>query len=119
MISKCVNPECSERFMRLHQGRLYRWDGVNARQRLTHDAAPETKKARKIEFFWLCGDCAREMTIVFKDGAGVTTRALADSEREAAREDATASAWHDTPHAGHSSESAASRQTYAVRRAAG
>jgi hypothetical protein len=118
MVSKCANPECSERFMRLHRGKLFRWDGVNAQQGLTRGTGSETKKARKAEFFWLCGDCAREMTVVFKEGAGVTTRALADSDR-VAREAATASAWRDTPPAGYSSESAVSRQTYAFRRAAG
>ena len=118
MVSKCTNPECPERFLRLHQGKLFRWDGVNARQRLTRGADPETKKARKVEFFWLCGECARKMTVVFSAEAGVTTKALADSDR-AAREDATAWVWRDTPRAARSSESAASRRTYAFRRAAG
>ena len=118
MVSKCANPECSERFLRLHQGKLYRWDGANARQRLARDAALEIKRTRRVEFFWLCGDCVRKMTVVFKDGTGVTTKALGESERTA-KEAETASAWRDTPLAGHSSESAASRQTYAFRRAAG
>ena len=118
MVAKCANPECSERFMRLHQGKLFRWDGANARRHLTRGTGTETKKARKVEFFWVCGNCAREMTVVFKVGVGVTTKALADSDG-AAREAATASAWRDTLPAGHSSESGASRQTYAFRRAAG
>ena len=118
MVSKCANPECSERFMRLHRGRLFRWDGVSARGGLTRDTHLEIKKARKVEFFWLCGECAREMTVVFTAEVGVTTRALADSDR-AAREGATASAWRDTPPAGHSSESVTSHQTYAFRRVAG
>jgi hypothetical protein len=118
MVSKCANPECSERFMRLHQGKLFRWDGVDARQRLTRGAGTETRKVRKVEFFWLCGNCTREMTVVFEHGVGVTTRALADSD-SAVREAATASAWRDTVPAGHSSVSAASRQTYAFRRATG
>src|SRR5271168_4975381 len=103
MVSKCANPECSERFMRLHQGKLFRRDGANAPQRLNRGAGPETKKARKVEFFWLCGNCARGMTVVFDMDAGVTTKALVDSDR-AARKAATASAWRDTLPADHSSE---------------
>jgi|HubBroStandDraft_6_1064221.scaffolds.fasta_scaffold00011_136 hypothetical protein len=118
MVSKCANPECSERFMRLHQGKLFRWDGVNARPGLTRGTGLETKKARRVEFFWLCGNCAREVTIIFKEGIGVTTMPLAGSNRPA-REAATKKAWRDNPPAGHSSESAASRQTYAFRHAAG
>ena len=118
MVSKCANPECSERFLRLHQGKLFRWDGVTVPQGLARTPGAETKKTRKAEFFWLCGDCARTMTLVFKDGAGVTTKALVDADRTA-REAATASAWRDTPRAGRSSESVTSRQTYAFRRAAG
>jgi len=118
MVSKCANPGCSERFLRLHQGKLFHWDGVNACEGLTRGAGPATRKARKVEFFWLCGECARDMTVVFSTEIGVTTKALADSDRSL-REDATASAWRDTPRAGHSSESATSRQTFAFRRAAG
>ena len=118
MVTKCANPTCSERFLRLHQGKLFRWDGVNARRNPMRRAGPEIKKAWKVELFWLCSDCAREMTIIFKDGVGVTTRALADSER-AGRDAATSWAWRHTPLAGHSSESAASRQTSVFRRAAG
>jgi hypothetical protein len=118
MVAKCANPACSERFLRLHQGKLFRWDGVNAQQRLTRSSGPDARKARKVEFFWLCGDCAREMTIVFDPEVGVATRALAASD-QAAKEGATASARRGTPPAGHSSESAASPQTYVFRRAAG
>jgi hypothetical protein len=50
MVSKCANPECSERFMRLHQGKLFRWDGANARQHLTRGPGTETKKAGKWNF---------------------------------------------------------------------
>jgi len=101
--------------MRLHQGRLFRWDGVNAGQNSIRRAGPEIKKARKVEFFWLCAECARTMTVVFNAKVGVTIRHLAGAET---KEGVTA-ARRDTPRAGRSSESAASRQTSAFRRAAG
>ena len=117
MISKCANPECSERFMRLQNGKLFRWDGANGRPSFA-DVASGTWKVRKIEFFWLCGECARKMTLVFTTGNAVTTRALADFDL-AAREGARALAWRDTGPAVHSSEPATSRRTYVFRRATG
>jgi hypothetical protein len=118
MVSKCANPECSERFQRLGDGKLFRWDGVDARHALLPATNAENKKTRKAEFFWLCGNCAREMTVVFSAEVGVTTRTLADSSRKV-KEDATVSVERDTPPAGRSNESATSRQPYAFRRAAG
>jgi hypothetical protein len=121
MVSKCANPECSERFLRLGDGKLFRWDGVDTHHALLPAASAKNKKnkkTRKAEFFWLCGDCARKMTVIFSAELGVTTKTLADSSRTV-KEGAIVSGKRDTPPAGRSSESATSRQPYAFRRAAG
>jgi hypothetical protein len=78
MLSKCANPGCFAPFLYLHQGKLFRLDmeigGVEG-QLLGADAAPK-QTTRRIEFFWLCDDCAANMTLIFKKGAGVATKPL-------------------------------------------
>jgi hypothetical protein len=37
------------------------------------------KAVRRVEYFWLCRDCAAEMTLVFKKGVGVITKPLASA----------------------------------------
>jgi len=74
MLSKCANPECSTRFLHMRGGKLFRWDqlqGVRNSHLLTK------KEARRVEFFWLCETCAPRMTVVFRRGIGITTKALA------------------------------------------
>jgi len=75
MLSKCANPNCSAPFRYLRDGKLFRWDGVA----ITHHAASPShapKPNRKVEFFWLCADCASRMVVVFQPGVGVTVRPL-------------------------------------------
>jgi hypothetical protein len=75
MLSKCANPNCSTPFHYLRDGKLFRWDGVG----VTHHpaaAAHAIKPSRKVEFFWLCGNCAPRMTVVFREGMGITVRPL-------------------------------------------
>lgn len=117
MVSKCANPKCSEPFLRLREGKLFRWDGADDK-RSPRGRVAEGTEALKVEFFWLCGTCAQEMKLVFKAGVGVTTTALDDVDRTA-REGGTTLEWHGTPRAVRSSESAISREPYAIRRAAG
>jgi hypothetical protein len=66
MLSKCFNPACSARFLYLHKGKLFRFAGPG-------DAASEhsagKKVPRRVEFFWLCEDCAGQFTLV-ADAAG-------------------------------------------------
>lgn len=60
MLSKCANPECSERFLYLHKGRLFH---------LT--PSPEVAAAEGESFptlherFWLCELCSKSMTVVW------------------------------------------------------
>ena len=62
MLSKCANPECSEQFRYLHQGKMF-------------CLIPAPKMAAtgygSLEFlyerFWLCDRCSKEMTVT-RDG---------------------------------------------------
>ena len=80
MLSKCANPGCTASFLYLHQGKLFRLETEDTGDGpdLSFGEDPGVKKsARRIEFFWLCNDCAAAMTLAFKKGVGVTTKPLA------------------------------------------
>ena len=49
MLSKCANPKCAASFRYLHEGRLFRVELES--------------ESRKFEYFWLCDECARIMTL--------------------------------------------------------
>ena len=83
MLSKCANPGCPAPFLFLHQGKLFRLD-TNTEVPAS-DTAPEMKKlARRIEFFWLCNQCATQVTLSYKKGVGVTAVPLPQAQRLAA-----------------------------------
>jgi hypothetical protein len=74
MVSKCANPECAASFRYFHLGKLFRWEtevGFDRRRSMGKD--DEMKKPiRRIEFYWLCENCADKMTLVFEKGVGVS-----------------------------------------------
>ena len=76
MVSKCANPECIASFRYFHQGKLFRVEvdvGVDRRRSLGDDEETQ-KHLRRIEFYWLCENCAGRMTLVFEKGVGVSVR---------------------------------------------
>jgi hypothetical protein len=76
MVSKCANPECSAPFRYFHTGKLFRAETsvrLDRRRTLGQDAR-EDKPLRRLEFFWLCADCAEKMTVVFDKDSGVRVR---------------------------------------------
>ena len=76
MVSKCANPDCSASFRYFHQGKLFRVEssaGLERRRAMGSDGEPR-KPIRRLEFFWLCEDCAAKMTLVFNKQSGVAVR---------------------------------------------
>ena len=61
MVSKCANPACSEKFLRLHQGKLFRL-GPTPEVELAGEFAPSL-----YERFWLCDKCSKRMTLVWAE----------------------------------------------------
>jgi hypothetical protein len=86
MLSKCANPQCSASFRYLHEGKLFRMAvASNSAEHSNFGADPGIKKGTsRIEFFWLCEECAPEMTLTFKPGVGVTTQPAARTQVAAA-----------------------------------
>lgn len=70
MLSKCANPECSEQFRYLHQGRLFC---------LTPTPELQATSYGSLEFlyerFWLCERCSKQMRVVW-DGVQATVERL-------------------------------------------
>jgi len=60
MLSKCANPECSETFRYLHQGKIFRLSPTPEIQIATGMHRLELQ-----ERFWLCTGCAKKITLVW------------------------------------------------------
>jgi hypothetical protein len=73
MLSKCANPECSTRFLYMRGGKLFRWDQL---QGVRTAGIAMKKESHGVEFFWLCDQCARTMTVVFRKDIGITMKPL-------------------------------------------
>jgi hypothetical protein len=69
MLSKCANPSCPASFRYFHQGKLFRME--TASDGGGDKLAPAGKIARRAEFFWLCDQCASEMTLEHDANGGV------------------------------------------------
>lgn len=68
MLSKCANTSCSNPFLYLHSGKLFRMD-VPAES--TPANGEQKKSSRRVEFFWLCDECCSSMTLSYRHGVGV------------------------------------------------
>ncbi len=76
MLSKCANPDCSATFRYFHQGKLFRIDTADRldRRRTMGGDAASNKLLRRLEFYWLCENCAQKLTLVFDKDAGLIMR---------------------------------------------
>jgi hypothetical protein len=87
MVSKCANPNCSERFRYLHVGKLFRIEKPPAAIPSSlidgAGAAIPRKPGQSVEFFWLCETCAEKMTVTCREGVGVQIIPLAKAFRQA------------------------------------
>ena len=64
MVSKCANPNCFATFRYFHTGKLFRMETEAGpeRRRTMGDDQKTRKPLRRLEFYWLCEDCAEKMT---------------------------------------------------------
>jgi len=61
VVSKCANPECSEPFRFLHQGKLFHLAPAPGRPTLDDGFVHSP-----CERFWLCDRCSKIMTMVWE-----------------------------------------------------
>ena len=72
MVSKCANPGCTATFRYFHSGQLFRLESLT-----NHDADDEMSMKThvpRLEFFWLCNECAGKLTLTFQKGVGVSVQ---------------------------------------------
>jgi len=60
VLSKCANPECSEQFRFLHEGKLFQLTPSPDVQPIREEDIPAL-----YERFWLCDRCVKKMTVVW------------------------------------------------------
>lgn len=73
MLAKCANPACNAPFLYLREGRLYQMEvAVERPQAEQANGGEERRPLRRLEFFWLCSSCAREMTLAYHQGRGLS-----------------------------------------------
>ena len=71
MLAKCANRLCNTPFRRLTEGKLFLLQGETGAGREPHDPR-KSKPPRRLEYFWLCSDCAPLVTLTFNSNTGVT-----------------------------------------------
>jgi hypothetical protein len=85
MVSKCANPGCSSVFLYLHAGKIFR-NEVETSNRVASSFGTDAevkKTARRVEFFWLCSECASKMTLVFHKDGGAKLKSIAQARAAA------------------------------------
>jgi hypothetical protein len=79
MLSKCANPACSNPFRRLSDGKLFQ---VETETCLYPDGRHENgrkKPPHRLEYYWLCTQCAAFVTLAFDQNQGIMTVPLPKS----------------------------------------
>jgi hypothetical protein len=69
MLSKCANPACSTPFRYLRDGKLFEIEA----NREIGSSVDAGKPLRRVEFFWLCGGCSADLTVINDQEKGVIT----------------------------------------------
>jgi len=84
MLSKCANPGCFSSFRYLHEGKLFRVETLVDGSEELFGTEPSKANHRRLEFFWLCSDCASKMTLRFEKGVGVAIMPFTEAQANAA-----------------------------------
>jgi hypothetical protein len=88
MLSKCLNPHCTAKFRYLWEGRLFRVDFSEAKRKKSALAGKMPllcagEKDRRIEHFWLCGDCAMHLSLELSEVCEVRLVSFRPEEQKA------------------------------------
>jgi hypothetical protein len=72
MFHKCANSTCSNLFRRLHEGKLFQVETEYLPAFRAVSSWRRDRPVRKVERYWLCDECAPQMTLSFEKGGIVT-----------------------------------------------
>jgi hypothetical protein len=88
MLSHCANPQCSQPFLQLRQGKLFTVETEKLADsgNLPTPASSKLRlRPRRVERYWLCPQCAQVLTLAHDRDSGI---ALVPLVRPVARTDA-------------------------------
>ena len=74
MLSQCANPLCSKPLHYLRDGKVYR---VEIKEEPVLGNTPflissASKTPKRLQHYWLCGECTKSMTLRFDDHGHIT-----------------------------------------------
>ena len=75
MVTKCANPGCSNHFLYMNEGKVFRFE-LHCETEGDAGFGRRTGATRRIEFFWLCSNCAAGMTVTYDKSRGVAVQRL-------------------------------------------
>jgi len=96
MLHKCANPDCVRPFRRLSEGKLFLIEIAGSPSRTSDRWDGQT--LHRVEHFWLCEQCASELTLSFDKGRGLVTVPLPEAVRKRPVSVQNRAAVGDMPH---------------------
>ena len=82
MLHKCANPACDIPFRKLSQGKLFLVETELLEGSALKRANWRGKSLRRVEYYWLCDQCAFVLTLSYEEGRGVVAVPQPDFARK-------------------------------------
>jgi hypothetical protein len=73
VLHKCANPACLVPFRKLSQGKLFLVESEPLEGTELGRAHWRGRSSHRIEYYWLCDQCAFALTLSYEKGRGVVT----------------------------------------------
>jgi hypothetical protein len=77
MLHKCANPSCCNQFRHLSEGKLFQLE-TEYFENGVHASNGRARSRRRVEYFWLCGECAPFLSLSFDKAHGLITVPMVD-----------------------------------------
>jgi hypothetical protein len=71
VLHKCANPACPNPFRKLNQGKLFLVDTQPLEVSEARRARWRGQSTHRVEYYWLCDQCAFALTLSYEKGRGV------------------------------------------------
>jgi hypothetical protein len=68
MLNNCANPKCAKPLHYLREGRVFVFEVPDPTARKSVDG----KRARRLEHYWLCGDCSQTLMLELTVETGIS-----------------------------------------------
>src|ERR1700686_2709830 len=82
VLHKCANPACDIPFRKLSQGKLFLVETELLEGSALKRANWRGKSLRRVEYYWLCDQCAFVLTLSYEEGRGVVAVPQPDFARK-------------------------------------